>query len=222
MVHLLDHRRAAAPDRQNRQAVGVGEAHFAKGLAHHVTGRRQRGLDNHQVLVGDDFHRVVPLRNDLQPFFLSDLENPFGVALEKDDVLLHELSVAPGEGDFLLVAQDSADLEVEVVLEVGLGYGLPGKRRPFEDFHLGDVLLDLIRLGKGSRLAFRQQVATDQGHVDDAGDQNDDADRGEMEHGERFAGVLLEQFVHQDVGRGADQGADAAEQGAEGQRHEQL
>jgi hypothetical protein len=66
----------------------------------------------------------------------------------------------------------------------------------------------------------RQQAPAD-AEKDDADDRQTSADRQIVEHPERLAGYLAANPRDDDVGRGADQRREAAEQRAERQRHQQ-
>ncbi len=100
--------------------------------------------------------------------------------------------------------------------------GLADRVGTFGNARLGDVILEVEQLLRRQPLAphRRDQAPAGEGDEDEAGDRHRGPDRGEVEHAERIAGGLVAEGRDDDVGRRADHGDQAAENGAERQRHE--
>ena len=120
MIDFADHRRPAAPDRQDRKPVSMGEPDLPQGLADHFTGRRQGRFDHDDVLTVPGRNGVVSLLDHRQPLFLLELQHIGRVAFDEQDVAGIKLAVAAGAGDLLLAAEDRSDLEVQFLLQAAL------------------------------------------------------------------------------------------------------
>ena len=115
--------------------------------------------------------------------------------------------------ELVAVADDLEDVGVEVdVVDRGAD-GPPHERRLRLDDDFGQVLLDGVLLDvvvlDGD--AFGDEAVADGHEIEAAGDEDDDAEGGKLEHGEGVAEQPGRHVAGEDVRRGADEGEHPAE-----------
>ena len=113
------------------------------------------------------------------------------------------------------------DLDAAVVILVEIRHRLPDPARLRLDDELGVVTVEahVFRLVR-ARLALRQDPAAER-HVDDGEQHERDADRRDAKDPERLLPARLEQVVHQEECRGAEDRERRAERRGERHRHQE-
>ncbi len=143
-----------------------------------------------------------------------------GLGLDHEDVARAQGVAGMGRGDAERVAHQADDLGVDFVQAPGeLADGFTHGLAVLGHDRLGEVGAgdELLRAGA---LACGHEPPADQRDEDHARGGDGDARRGEVEHGEAAALGASPKAGHDEIGRRADERGHAAEDGAEGERHE--
>ncbi len=142
------------------------------------------------------------------------------VGLDHQHVVGLQHPARVGRAQAQLVAHHGDHLGVGFVEQLlDLAQGLALGHATFLDPGLGQVVAG-IEAGGIADLASGDQAPAEQGDEQHAGQRHGDTDRAEVEHGEGAVAVLCAKAGDDQVRWRADQRGHAAEDGAEGQRHE--
>ena len=134
-----------------------------------------------------------------------------------------ERDVADVAGDSLVAADDLDDVDPVPVADLLGEHRAADQVGALGDLDLGQVARHLVLAGQAGLVEpVRQEAHHHQVVVDHAEDEQDAAEVEELEHAEGRHAVLDGERADQQVGRGADQGAGAAEDRRVGQRHQQA
>src|SRR5690606_23268684 len=166
---------------------------------------------------------------------LTQLE--FGVDLQACPVLqlIEFRPVAPGDQhvaflqylgarrpDLLIAADQFQYVDAELLAKLGLAHRAADQRGIRHDPQLGDVLAQLVMLHQLGSACARQQPAAQRQQVETPGEEADDPQGGEFEHGDAGMPQVVGHGIDQQVGGGAGQGTDAGHLGYVGEGDQRL
>ena len=213
----------AAPHADDHDVERLQEIDRRDGLADERRMRRDDHLHELGRLVEFPLARFAVL--------LDRMQGEARFAFDRDDRVrggADEQHVALGEhrAAVLVVLRHAVpepldDLDAAVVILVEIRHRLPDPARLRLDDELGVVTVEaqVFRLVR-ARLALRQDPAAER-HIDDGEQHERDADRRDAEDPERLLPARLEQVVHQEEGRGAEDRERRAERRGERHRHQE-
>ncbi|MDX1501456.1 MAG: hypothetical protein R3325_03760 [Thermoanaerobaculia bacterium] len=209
----------------------LADVDLTQGLAEE--GGRQDDLGQLDLLRGQLLDGQV-LVLELQVAAAAQLRQPLGLALDEQPVALadHRLGVGRRAGPAL--ALDPHHRQAEGRAQAALAQGLAGQPRALrhrqaeklavEAVELAEVALPRRTGAAGGEVAAAvgQQLPPHEGHEEDPRQHHRETDGGEVEELEGGLAVRALGLGDQQVGRRADEGGQAAQEGAVGQGDQQL
>ena len=122
----------------------------------------------------------------------------------------------------MAIADQFDDGDAVILGEARFAQGLVDQRRIRTHTEVGHIVADTVTVAKAAIGVARQQPASKHHHEHCAGQRQRQSDLAQFEHRERTNALGFGDVTDQDVRRGADQRADAAELGSVGQRDQQF
>ena len=222
-------RAAGAPDGEHAHAVAVAEAGLAEGAADEVGAGGEHGLHQHHRAGFEIALAPVARRQTVEVVAGPGARDLAG---EQEDVLGPQLQVRGGGAQDAPLALDGEHVHSVGLTQPAAGEGLAGEPGARGHAGPGEGLPQVVDLGEIGLLALHvleeiggrargEQAPPPQGHVGDAGDDDGQAERREVEEAEAGEAAVAQQAAHHDVG-GGQQGRHPAQDGAEGERHQQA
>ncbi len=207
-------------DRDQVHAVARLQREPRRGLADQCRAEPDHRLDHADLVVVILVGLLAVLALQLQPVARDHAFEGVRIAAEDQRVARAEMRVLVRRAPHPR-AEDTGDRHLAVVAIEERVDRLVDRGRDVGNRHLGDIALDVERLAhRRCRAAIARQQPVREPQVDQPHQRQPELDRRIVEHPERMPGHLLADATDDDVGRGADQRDQSAEQRCGRHRHE--
>lgn len=210
-----------AVDGDNGKAVARAKFGLAKGFADDFGAGEDDGFREAEVGGFEVAFGKFSFWKEFDSFDDFDFAEVFDTTLDEDDIVFSEGERRVG-AEVSGFTADFDDAEVED-REVGVADALTDERgvredRDFRDIGAETERFDLVRGSVG-----REPFFAEEHHVGEAGEADEDTGGGDLKHTDRFEVIDGRDIAgDSDIGGGADEGASAAEDGCEGEGHQEF